>query len=76
MSKKRAATIELIDIPPEYSGAVDTAWERAKQLSYGRPLFMLNAMKPMIISIYMQGLVDGYGIRDREELTENRKGEG
>lgn len=72
MITKRSATIELIDIPPEYSGAVDTAWKRAKQLSYGMPLFMLNAMKPMIVAIYMQGLVDGYGIRDKEEaaLTE------
>lgn len=66
MGKKRATTIELIDIPPEYGGAVDAAWKRAKQLSYGMPLFILDAMKPMIVSIYMQGLVDGYGVRDRE----------
>lgn len=77
-TKKRATTVELIDVPAEYSGAVDTAWKRAKQLSYGMPRFMLEAMKPMIVSIYMQGLVDGYGVRDNEieASASSEKGEG
>jgi hypothetical protein len=63
---KRIATVEMIDIPPEHAGAMEVAWKRARQLSWGMPLFMLNAMKPMLVSIYMQGCVDGFGACERQ----------
>jgi hypothetical protein len=73
--KKRTTTVEIVDIPPEFDGAIAVAWKRTQQLSWGMPLFMLEAMRPMLISIYMQGVVDGYSLREREESRAEREGE-
>jgi hypothetical protein len=73
---KHAATVEIIDIPPEFDGAVAVAWRRAQQLSWGMPLFMLEAMKPMLVSIYMQGIIDGYAVREKEQVRAATRTEG
>lgn len=65
MKKSRIATVEILDVPPEFDSAMEIAWKRARQLSWGMPVFMLEAMKPMLVSIYMQGLVDGYGAAEQ-----------
>jgi hypothetical protein len=67
LKKKRTTTVEIIEIPLEFDGAMNVAWKRARQLSWGMPLFMLEAMKPMLVSIYMQGCVDGYEAAIRSE---------
>lgn len=64
--KKRAVTAEILEVPPEHRGAIETAWKRLRQLAWGMPLWMLEAMKPMLVSIYMQGCVDGYEMAQRE----------
>jgi hypothetical protein len=58
LTKKHASTVEIIDVPPEFDGAVAVAWKRVQQLSWGMPLFVLDAMKPMLVSIYLQGFMD------------------
>lgn len=72
MRKAKIETVEIIEIPPEQQGAIDTAWRRLRQLAWGMPLWMLEAMKPMLVSIYMQGMVDGYGAAEREAMDKAR----
>jgi hypothetical protein len=66
--KKHATTVEIVDIPSEFDEAVAVAWKRVQRLSWGMPLFMLEAVKPMLVSIYMQGIVDGYSVREKEQV--------
>lgn len=70
MSKQ---SIVMIQPRSEDAAAYDAAWRRARQLCYQLPPLIVEAFKPVIISIYFQGLVDGYGTAER--LAADLKGE-
>lgn len=72
MRRPKISTIEIVEIPPEQQGAMDIAWKRARQLAWGMPLWMLEAMRPMLVSIYMQGCVDGFGACEKERERANK----
>lgn len=60
-------SITFIDVPPEHDRAIGIAWNRTRNLIPEVPHWMLEILKPRIVGIYMQGLMDGYEVRIREE---------
>lgn len=64
--------IIFIETPIEHAGAYETAWRRSRQLCLGLPPLVFEAFRPLIISIYFQGMMDGYDVKTRE--VERRNG--
>lgn len=63
---KRA--INIIEIPSEHDGAVAVAWRRIQALAFGAPI-ILDIWKPLLVSIYMQGLMDGVDALERAKAS-------
>jgi len=63
--------VTYVDVPEEHAGAIEIAWRRTRSLVPEVPLWMLEILKPRIVGIYMQGLMDGYEVRIREEAKTN-----
>lgn len=65
MSQPRS-DLQFVTIPAEHATAVEAMWLRTRQLVYSISPAMADAFKPLILSIYWQGLLDGYDIKSRE----------
>jgi hypothetical protein len=73
--------VEVIEVNEEHAPAMSIGWKRAEPIAlvYGLPAFLRDALKPLLVSIYMQGCVDGVNAAERTHKGEsngldNRRG--
>ncbi len=64
--------LEIIDIPIEHAGVVDVAWKRIQVIAFGAPI-ILDVWKQLLVSIYLQGVVDGTNACERKVSDETER---
>jgi len=65
--------VMTIDVPPQHAGVIELAWRRIHLLTWGLPVWLLEAMRPMLIGIYLQGVCDGVTAAEKRGRDDNEK---